>query len=534
MISTTSRAYVRKKAPLEVPSSISYSFQSPILDFKDIYEEYFFHCTFKGTEKYKDIFNKRVVQGIILEDIGGIYGLSRERIRQITEKVKNNFYLLFSGDSLKHPCIKLNMSYIYRMQKFENHLKTKAIHIRENIHQYLDYNYPKHDQESLEDYLSILMFILGYERVTLDEKEIFVRGDVVSNVQEYGKMAKDTLQESVLPIDIWEITKRTKIDSDILSSLLPVLDCVEILNDNTYQLKGPYSSSIMDVIYRVMKKEGLPLTQEEIQDRLTKEGITSNAKYLGNRFCSDKRFCVVGKKSTYALSEWKVDTRNYKEIIKDTLKKIGKPIRATDLSDLTSIPLNTITSYIHLYPEEFKRFGFFKLGLSGWDGHQSSEKRYRAPTITQNDFNQDMLKFILSKKDRRCLSTEFSDYYSVLNPGVKYSKVYAKIERCPFITIKRNFVNELCLRSDYRQIVKECNDKLKDKKSKSIQGVIKEAEKILSRRGSMLMTDLVKKLLEFDVPRPTIYRALDIGPFVKEPLEDDLERRSKKISLETA
>jgi hypothetical protein len=514
------RQYIRRKKSTDIPSYITPT-DNPLVDFKSIYYSYYIQPKFKGSERYKSILERRINKEEILESIGNSEGLSRERVRQIVEAQKNKFNTLFEGGCLCTPCVTLNINYISCINKFKEYVHTKPIHTKEDILKYLNENFTEPTlEEDVNGYLKLLMFMLGYDHYTLTVEGIDLYVDTkkinsYGGLLEYRSTIKEVLHKNILPMSVFDIAKKGRLNVALTGSLLPILDISEKTGEDVYQLKYEQFSNVTDILYRILKNAGSPMTLPEIVSALgTLMDNYSSPDYLSTRMILDDRFCAVGHKATYGLTEWGLDTRNFKEIIVDTLKAMRKPSTPENinLASNSRVSANVIRCYVNSYPNIFKRVSDKKIGLTAWKNYEKVPSSRRGASVSQYKFEEELLKILTVDPSKSFISMYLYVYFK---NSISEHVFYDKLELCPFIDIIRGSRNSIKLKSNYKEILEKHNKIKAIRKANSIEGLIEEAVKILEPLDGMVMKDLVKKLKMYDVSKPTIYRALEVGPFIK-------------------
>lgn len=243
-----------------------------------------------------------------LEHIGGTYGITRERVRQIEADgvrkskallEKNEYILDFLKEELeKFGGIKredLFLDFLAEDKKNRNSIiflldvSGKFYYKANNKDFYAFWSKEKKEGEKLKEATEKIKEIFKKEKTILSFEEIRVKGD----------FSKDFL------VSVLEISKRIAQNKD---GFFGLYDWPEI---------NP--RGIKDRAYLIIKKEGKPMHFRDVARLLGKK---ATAQTTHNELIKDPRFVLVGR-GLYALADWGYVSGEVKEVIRGILEKEG-------------------------------------------------------------------------------------------------------------------------------------------------------------------------------------------------------------------
>jgi hypothetical protein len=515
-----------------------------VLDFSYIYRDYFLNGRSDTINKYRDILKSRIIDKLTLEESGEAYSISRERARQIMAMLKGDFKKLFDGDVVKGRMVCLDSEYLARMQRFQRFLNTKYIHKRIDLVQYLNSNYSLALSGTMyQQYLSYLMFFMGFDEYvytnSISKKDTIIYSSLtIKQINSHKRKVERTLQENILPMSIWDLAKKSGILSDIMENLLPLMDDVETVGGK-YQLKSSSFVSFLDPVYRILKNHGKPMTHLEIMNALSIDTPTTTPSNFSGRIGNDSRFSILGSKATYGLAEWGVDTRTYKEVMKDVLTKAGKPITLKKFHELIvkeghDIPYTTVVSYVGNYDSIFKRTSNNTVVLTSWKGHKKYKPSRRHHRLSQAEFNKEVVDYLSRRKGKKASTTQIRDHISKLYEGLSNQNTSLKIDKCPMLELNsiEGSTHIHQLKVDYKALASEEEFKHLKRHRRSKSNIKSEARKILEKKGEMFLKDLVNILISHTGATLTsIYGALNEGDFIKEETNTWPDSRKRIIKV---
>ena len=258
--------------------------------------------------------NKTAAERETLQSIGGSYGITRERVRQI----EKDAFTKLRKEAKKYQKV---------FQYFKDYLKESGNLKREDL---LLENLGGNNNKAQIYFLLTLgegfkrfgetndfysFWSINQESLTRAQRTVsFLSG----KLKEIGKpvplkrlTALNSLNQKVL-ISFLEISKRIQKNSE---GLLGLLDWPEI-----------HPRGIKDKAYLVFQKEKKPLHFTQVANFIER----ALPQTVHNELIKDSRFVLVGR-GIYALKEWGYEDGFVKDIISKTLKEAGKPLSKEEI-----------------------------------------------------------------------------------------------------------------------------------------------------------------------------------------------------------
>jgi len=327
---------------------------------------------------------------LTLDNIGNIIGLTRERTRQIRNKLLDNFDSHFSFVSFFEKEI-LNL---YKLDITSPFLNINRSYIDElSINEKTNYNVffiNRIFSIILEDKYSLIgneeKGVLGKKRrkhhdwnstylISKQAKTIF---DFEKLINDIGVRLSEKIEEDykfhfqtyLLNFEnddcYVHLDEISQIAEEILYNEFEIIIDSE---DNISFLRNS-KKTILDYIYKILKGSNKPLTVYEIFDILNQQypGISKSAEALRGSCQRDSRLIYFGRSSTYGLKIWEEKLENIKggtmhDISEEFLQKLDEPKHIDEITEFVSNYRADLTSknlFYNLKSAEHKRFVFFK------------------------------------------------------------------------------------------------------------------------------------------------------------------------------
>jgi len=244
-----------------------------------------------------------------LEEIGGSFGITRERVRQIEE----------GGLEKIRPEIK---SYSDVFLSFGDYLKKQG-GLKRETNLLKDLGGEKNQAQ--------VYFLLSLNKsfVRVSESEDFyplwtTDKNCLNLAQKTINSLFNKLKEIKKPLQFKELKAFGQVDEAALASYLEISKKIQKNSDNLFGLKDwPEINprGIKDKAYLAFKKIGKPLHFTEV----TKQINGALTQTVHNELIRDERFVLVGR-GIYALSEWGYAPGQVKDVISMVLKESKKPL----------------------------------------------------------------------------------------------------------------------------------------------------------------------------------------------------------------
>jgi hypothetical protein len=288
-------------------------------------------------ERGKDVLTRRYGLGkssekMTLEGIGGIYGITRERVRQIEDNSLEN--------------IRKSKNYKDLAENF-NEL-TEFIHDMGSIVSESELLNQISKNESQKNYVHFMLVVGNPFYKNKEDKNFNHRWYVDSELSKKVELSIKKLYESLnddeiiseaemisrFLINLQDISEKYKND-EILKRWLqlskkitqnPLGDWGKAESTNI-NVKG-----IRDYAYLVIRKHGSPIHFREVAEAITKTfNKKAHVATTHNELIKDKRFVLVGR-GLYALTEWGYSNGVVRDVIKDVIVKNG-PLTKEEIID---------------------------------------------------------------------------------------------------------------------------------------------------------------------------------------------------------
>lgn len=351
----------------------------------------FIEYIYKNSQKERniDILFKRYgfanQNNMTLEDIGKPYGLTRERIRQIINKMKDNFLLFLNGESKSK--YRLHTSIV---EKFNQEIITLK------ARKFITIDYFNNVKVNIA-YIEFFMDLLNYEFISnahlytpltqafysqLHRNEIDAIIDKIK-LAFYDKYKSFTLDE------IYAFIEENRINTINKEDLFILIENIKNIEENNgyYSIKTESLNSIADITYRIFLDENRKLSISEIAD-IIEEKYNHKEKYkrasltrgIPTQLSADPRFTPMGKSGIWALSEWKVENKTIKELMVEALTESDLLTEAEIfhyVKNRRKVASNSITVYLaeNIFIKENNRFR-----LRREDEQVEEKEKKRMPT----------------------------------------------------------------------------------------------------------------------------------------------------------
>lgn len=268
-----------------------------------------------------------------LESIGGTYGITRERVRQIENAALTT---IRKGDTYREQKLVWDeltetiralggivseeelLSYISEDPTIQNHI---------HLYLVLGEQFTKHkENENLKSRWSVdpeatdkIHDSLKELYQNLSDDELLSENEIVSRFMSAMKDISDKYRDE-------EIARRwLRISKRIAKNPLGEWGKVESANIKTRGIK--------DYAYLMMRNHGSPMHFKEVALAICDTfGKDTNVATCHNELIKDARFVLVGR-GIYALTDWGYKTGVVRDVIRDIIKKNG-PMNKEDIVDM--------------------------------------------------------------------------------------------------------------------------------------------------------------------------------------------------------
>lgn len=373
--------YVNFKVPSEVTESFKESFisknftlfsyvQTMIKYILNDREQYIFNNNFGFVEKSQ----KRTLQAI-----GDHYSITRERVRQISQKVPDKVYMAIA--KIANRFLNIDKHFDYGLD-----LKKEIIVISQDLVDLIN----KRESLTYTGKLYALVFSGVFQRyfistqsventyhhyylVSRKYKEVFDFKAFINDLEEQNsiRMVND------LSVDIISYLNRFVLPGQIVNDRLKQI-CKRMATEELgldYEkpnliFKRNSLVKLSEHIISILQAYGRPMKLSEICKELKTRSkrIPPNIESLRSSILSIPEVVAIGKTSTYALNNWDmVKTGTIKELVKEFLESFSEPKHISDITVYVNTFRRTTDKNIlsNLKLDKTNTYVFFKLGYIG-------------------------------------------------------------------------------------------------------------------------------------------------------------------------
>ena len=254
-------------------------------------------------------------------------------------------------------------------------------------------------------------------------------------------LQKHSIKMSYFDLKI-EINKRLKkrFDDSEITNALKVLQCVETLENNFFQIKFKNLRNLQDRVYRVLFEFGEPKSLSDIsretKHRLSLAGEeTRSERSISNSMSLDDRFLSIGK-CEWALSSWPVESALIKELMIQYLRNIDRPCKTNEIFNYVKNKRHVKKSSIIWYlssSEEFDKCGIDQYQLSEWGGEAS--KNNNAKKFFQKEDYAEIINSIF--KENKTDIMDVSQLIREMHKKVDSKRdFYTVLRNCPTVNLE--------------------------------------------------------------------------------------------------
>jgi hypothetical protein len=316
-----------------------------------------------------------------LQSIGNIYGITRERVRQIALYIPNKLKEILN--IFNEELYFASNYYDYKIDSGKNYIIMDEIHANKlNRYEYLDYTQKFYTFAFAELYPGFKPLFLNdnnpHNIYFLINRKIQYKFDFEGFYKTLYDKVNARVEEDYR-IDYIELINNHIIDNDERTFKLAKPYCDKLVvkefglyhdRDRYLHIKRNTLKKISEYIIEVMEDHKRPLTLQEICDSLKKLKIKvpQNIESLRSSILSIDDVTAIGKTSTYALKSWnKVKTGTIKQLVYEFVKKSDEPIHISEITNYVNQFRKTTNKNIlsNLKLDKTNTFIFFRKGFVG-------------------------------------------------------------------------------------------------------------------------------------------------------------------------
>lgn len=316
-----------------------------------------------------------------LQAIGDIYGITRERVRQIALYIPTKLREILSifNEELYYT----RNYYDYKVDSNKNFIVMDEMHANKlNRYEYLDYTPKFYTYAFAELYNDFSPLFLNdkypHSIYFLINKKIQHKYDFQGFFEEVYNLVNERVEEDY-SLDYLKLIQKHIQDKDEKTFKIAKPFCDKLIlkefglykdKQNRLHIKRNTLKKISEYIIEVMEEYKKPMTLQEICDALYKKKIRvpQNIESLRSSILSIDEVTAIGKTSTYALEKWgNVKTGTIKELVYEYLKNFDDPVHISEISDYVNRFRKTNNKNIlsNLKLDKTNTFIFFRKGYVG-------------------------------------------------------------------------------------------------------------------------------------------------------------------------
>lgn len=473
-----------------------------------------------------------------LEAIGIVYGVTRERVRQIEESCLEALRKPILEDDYCGLEFRLRAATVSLFREARGHFKSLGLPAWTESRwlEELSALWQVGENE-LRRYDRLLVETLGYRWVTLPTTSLEpLIVDEMTLKSEADQLTKtvvavhEILRANCQGLDSFEMVRGLKKQGIEQYGLedVPVLadlcSTAEVAGGDScfYRTQFLFLKSRADQAVRVLQEAGKPLHHSdllrELNRRLPESRRFQNKENLVGQMGPDNRLHPIGKSGEWALTEWGVESRSLIDIIEDVLASVGEalPVDAIVSQVLEKRPgsASSIAMLLAFNQDRFRRVSRGIYGLAAW-GDEALEG-----AISDESVGRFIEDYVASHGGG---AVDFKDLRKAFEVATKLGARSAAGVLATHPAVEVSLENSYRRTAVYRRNWHAKPVKHPYRRSAPLQAdqIVEEATKMLldSPLGELPLVDVVKSLAEqMGIGRPNLYSAIGQAPEIEKVL----------------
>ncbi|MEO1254860.1 MAG: sigma factor-like helix-turn-helix DNA-binding protein [Bacteroidota bacterium] len=309
-----------------------------------------------------------------LAEIGGVLGITRERVRQKEEAAIQELENRLLDIPLMTVSIEVDL--LREIKVLKAILTNKSLFLLDSEAKSVISDRYDHDlSEQEKTYLHLLMRVYGFTKVKISGYYLFwIAGQTtvtVGNLRLLKRQCEEILQDERISISYFDLLfklaslRDTKLpDEQVIRFVLQANEVIETLEDEYYQIRFEELRAAQKYAFRVLwesnpniDQAGKPLHSDEIargiNSRLVAAGKRrlTRATIVNSMTREPERFETVGKSGLWGLAQWEIESADAIALMVKCFYKINRPASASEIyecvkSSRPDIPPNSISTYL--------------------------------------------------------------------------------------------------------------------------------------------------------------------------------------------
>lgn len=477
------------------------------------------------------IFQKRLLapeeQRETLEDIGAVYGVTRERIRQVEA---------MCIDAIRKPLFDED----YFGLNFRLRPELRQIFTDARKH-YESLGLPAWPESrwvgelatlwqvptaAIVRYDRLLTELFGYRPIRLEravlESLIFDEGTSDKEAKRMAGLVEalhDILAADNLGLDAFGLAialKKQRPDFkglDEVPVLIELCSSAERFGEDRYRLRFDHLRGRAEQAFRVLSDHGSPLHFSEILreiNRLLPETKRLESKEnMVNQFASNSRLQPIGKTGQWTLTEWGLVTRSLVDVIEDVLTEADEAMPRDEIATkvLEKRPGSTasVAMLLEGHPERFRKVGPRIYALAAWGASSDDEKWWDNDAVARF-----VEEFFSSRKGQIVEFKELREAFSE-NSGLASRSARGILAFHPAVEVDRpnTYRRTVRLRENWQTFQRERRSGSERPLQADRIVEVARAKLLAAPTGDLQVIEIVQHVeAELGVQRPNIYAAI--------------------------
>jgi DNA-directed RNA polymerase delta subunit len=475
---------------------------------------------------------------LTLEELGDVFGVTRERIRQLEEKtIKALLVGLIEKNQIedKYKIYTSISNAVNSLGQIVTHSKYQAVS-EDKLFNEIKNKFGVNPQK-IKNSIFFIYMLAGIERISFEGLKlipiwVYLKPRKRKILKRNIERLNELFTVNSLPMDEFDILihlnkeekKINKLTIEELNSIIDLCGSVQRLKDGMIWGKFEYLKGRGNQIERLLMESGKPLNIEELKRTINHRLIPFSRKSvrgrtLGQVLSTDGRFIPIGKSGNWGLKTWlHIETRSVRELIEESLVVANKPITEKEIftwiSKRRSVNQRSIITYLN-NEERFVKVAGNKWALEGWN--EAKEYKQWTPErvagFVYNIFRKNQAKKIEYKiiKKELMKTAAINDRRAQgmlgMNPIIKTYRDVKKKKL--FAEIQENYIdNSIGIKSKRKARKKTLREKVNEETRKILNSI--------SSGDSMELHKLIVRLeKKCNAPKQTLYGYVNKMDFVE-------------------
>jgi hypothetical protein len=483
------------------------------------YEMLYRYCAFGGQKK------------LTLEEIGILYSVTRERVRQVTDTSRNHFKeLLLTGNfDNRFKIISLFPDLADLFELYDKKLMNKGIFSDKELIELTQQHFGL-----LEINVHILAFILeiyNFRPVDTGSTDTIAWVSTSAQpdrIQEVLRTVFRYLRDECIDKSLEEIVlgvnrnrpKDQRLTTAEIIQALTLHDDIEIKENDRYQVKINMLSGYDDKIFRIVYQNNKRMHVRDITRLLNKfigqdgrSGATQ--QHIGGRMSADPRFQNIGKSGEWFLTDFstnEISTKHIVPLMEDALHATGDILTEEKIYEYVSSRRPVEKSSISIYLSSHRSFVKVKGGyaLAAWKPEPIERQKRIVQPVDVGKLSE-IIELVF--KDREVSEIPLAELTREISPlykGVGEQKLLYWLMASPAIRVLERAENGKRMRR-IASFNPNYKAHLKDETLSVLLSIQQTAREILAKQPEkrMLMSSLRDQITKkLHSPKASVYAAL--------------------------